>query len=226
MFTDGPATGVVEAEDRAAQQAVAPARAPRACSSVVPSGIEASGFTVVAALCPAGEPPSVGRTTMIRQTLTAAAAFLAFASVGCAASSARQPAIDLPASERAAARAVADQFLSSLDQKHFEGAWAVLWHPIQTGLRRSDWEAAMVATRSLVGSIPRRELRSAEVTERLPDAPPGVYYVLEFTTVVENGSAAERVVLRMDREWRVAGYFLERDLPVPPQSSRPTSACT
>ena len=114
--------------------------------------------------------------------------------------------------KKAAAEAVADNWLKVVDS----GAYAQSWEETASGFKaavtRPQWEQAMRANRAPLGAVQSRKLLSATYATQLPGAPDGEYVVIQYDTSFEHKkTAVETVTPTMDKDgkWRVSGYYIK-----------------
>ncbi len=119
------------------------------------------------------------------------------------------PADPGPPALREHAVAFAEGFLARVDAGAVDATWDEVATSLQERAGRATWNETLRSMRRDVGPLVERELRRYGYAEELEDAPPGVYFVLDFDTQFARRALAERVVcaLENDEHWRVAGYF-------------------
>jgi len=112
--------------------------------------------------------------------------------------------------EQTSAIASVRSFLSELDK---EGG--ATWEQLSDGTRAStpelSWALAVKAFDAACGPIISRGNAHIACTEKLPDAPPGRYFIFDIESKFEKINLIERVVLVREHErWAIAGYFRRR----------------
>lgn len=123
----------------------------------------------------------------------------------------------VPAAESAeAAVAVAEEaartWLKQVDEGRYAESWDSAAGLFKAAMSRQDWEAALKATRTPLGAVKTRAVRSAEYATALPGVPDGHYVVVQFSTSFENKAVAtETVTPTKDKDgtWRVSGYYIK-----------------
>ncbi len=103
-------------------------------------------------------------------------------------------------------------WLALVDSGDYEGSWESASTLFRNAVDQSGWKKALGASRSPLGKVITREVKSAEFATSLPGAPDGEYVVIQFATKFEKKSAATETVTPMldeDGTWRVSGYFIK-----------------
>ncbi len=114
-----------------------------------------------------------------------------------------------PPALREQAVAFAEGFLAQVDAGAIDETWASVARHLQERAGRPAWNETLRSMRRDLGPFEVRELRRYGYAEALEDAPPGVYFVLDFDSRFARRVLAERVVCSLENAeaWRVAGYF-------------------
>jgi hypothetical protein len=125
---------------------------------------------------------------------------------------AQQPGADTTAGPKIQqAETAAARWLALVDSSRYGASWDSAATMFRSQITKPAWQDAVVAARSQVDPLRARRLSSSQYTRQLPQAPPGEYVVLQYsTTARENRRVTEAVVLTLDASetWRVAGYFV------------------
>ncbi len=110
-----------------------------------------------------------------------------------------------------AAAAAATSWLQLTDAGNYAASWDEAAPIFKDAVPRERWVQALEGTRTPLGKVISRKLKSAEYTTTLPGAPDGQYVVIQFETTFENKASAIETVtptLANDGTWRVSGYFI------------------
>ena len=113
---------------------------------------------------------------------------------------------------KAAAQNSAEQWLALVDEGNYAESWKTASAYFQTAVPQNQWEHTISAVRGPLGDMVSRQLKSAQYTKSLPDAPAGKYVVLQFdTSFVNKKEAVETVTPRLepDGKWKVSGYYIK-----------------
>ena len=130
--------------------------------------------------------------------------------VGAGRAAAQQAATDT-AAIRATAEQVARKWLAIVDQARYDESWNQASAAFRAAVTQSDWELAVRSARGPLEPFGARRLIGSRYFTQLPNAPPGQYMVLQFSTVVAGGRMVIETVTPMkdtDGTWRVGGYFV------------------
>lgn len=123
----------------------------------------------------------------------------------------------LPAVSQAAQTANADAqqsaeaWLVLTDGGNYEESWETAGSYFKGQLTREYWEQALQGTRTPLGALESRTLKSATAASSLPGTPDGEYVVMEFDTSFEHkesGVETVTAVKETDGVWRIVGYFI------------------
>jgi hypothetical protein len=109
------------------------------------------------------------------------------------------------------AEAASVRWLTLVDSARYSESWDSAAVDFRTQVSRPEWQAAASAARSEVNPLGARRLSSAQYTHELPDAPPGDYVVLQYSTAARNNTRVVETItltLESNRTWRVVGYFI------------------
>jgi len=111
----------------------------------------------------------------------------------------------------ALAQQSADSWLALVDSGKYAESWQVASQLFKAHVSKGQWETAARATRSPLGPVQSRQLKSATSKTSLPGVPDGQYVVLQYETSFEHKrSAIETVTPMLDKDgaWRVSGYYI------------------
>ena len=148
------------------------------------------------------DPCTIFKMTALRTLLLS----LLLASVGCG--SGTDAAREL--SQRAA-RLSAESWGALIDAGRYDDAWTQAAALARTSGNREQWIAGLRDARASMGELQSRILKDASYTDRLPNAPAGEYYVIQYQSIFVNRISANEtlvMVLEPDGRWRVAGYYI------------------
>lgn len=110
--------------------------------------------------------------------------------------------------ESAAAEAAAD-WLRFIDAAEYRLSWEEASAIFREAVTADQWESAVGQVLGPTGAVTGRAVARVTHTMELPDAPPGNYVILEYTSTFENTKGVETVVLREETSgWKVVGYFV------------------
>jgi hypothetical protein len=113
---------------------------------------------------------------------------------------------------KAAAQKSAEQWLALVDEGNYAKSWKTAAAYFQTAVPQDQWEHTISVVRGPLGDLVSRQLKSAQYTMSLPDAPSGKYVVLQFDTAFANKKEAVETVTPMldpDGKWKVSGYYIK-----------------
>jgi hypothetical protein len=113
--------------------------------------------------------------------------------------------------DQAAAVAVAEGWLKSVDAEDYAGSWDQSATYFRQAVTKDQWVASLNGVRKPLGALKSRRVSSAEPATRLPGAPDGQYVVIQFETSFANKQHAIETVTPMldtDGAWHVSGYFI------------------
>lgn len=104
----------------------------------------------------------------------------------------------------------AEAWLAVVDAGHYGQSWDQASSFFQNRVTKQQWEQMAAQTRTPVGKLQSRQLKSASETVP-PGAPPGKYVTLQFNSKFATvGDAVETLFLMLDNgKWKVAGYFIK-----------------
>jgi len=110
------------------------------------------------------------------------------------------------------AETAATTWLALTDTAKYGPSWDEASALFRASITKANWETALKAARTPLGTLKARTLKSATFTRTAPGAPDGEYVVIQFDTQFENKAAAVETVTPMrekDGSWRVSGYFIK-----------------
>jgi hypothetical protein len=113
--------------------------------------------------------------------------------------------------KEANAIAEAKTWLALVDAGDYEASWKEASTLFRSAVDQAGWKQALGATRTPLGNLVSREVKSAEFATSLPGAPDGEYVVIQFNTKFEKKeTAVETVTPMLDEEgnWKVSGYYI------------------
>ena len=98
-----------------------------------------------------------------------------------------------------------------VDAGKYGESWRQAASLFRGAVTEPQWKAALEGSRTPLGAMKSRRLKSASYATELPGAPDGEYVVIQFEASFENRASAVETVTPMkdkDGEWRVSGYFI------------------
>jgi hypothetical protein len=121
-----------------------------------------------------------------------------------------------------AAQAAAESWLAGVDAGDYAGSWERAGRLLKASVKQEEWSEGLAATRSPLGAVASRRLKSREATEKPPTTrtiggrvytwTAGRYVVVKYDTAFANrASAVETVVAAAepDGAWRVSSYSVQ-----------------
>ena len=114
------------------------------------------------------------------------------------------------ASEQAAQKA-GEARLALLDQGNYGESWEQASTIFKSAVTKEQWQEQIKAVHGQTGKLQSRMLKSAQYTEKLPNAPDGKYVILQYDSKFDVGPANETAILMQEKDgsWRVSGYFVK-----------------
>ncbi len=115
------------------------------------------------------------------------------------------------ADEAAAAKA-AEPWLALVDAGKYGESWEQASAMFRDAVTKEKWIEAVSGVRGQVGKFESRKLAASQAIKDPPNAPPGDYMMLQYSSVFENKKdATETIVLSRepDKQWRTSGYFIK-----------------
>jgi hypothetical protein len=110
------------------------------------------------------------------------------------------------------AQAAAESWLVLVDNGKYAESWNQAAAYFKAAVTQDQWQKMLTTTRTPLGKMLSRKLKSATYTRTLPGAPDGEYVILQFESSFEHKSSAIETVTPMldqDGQWRVSGYFIK-----------------
>jgi hypothetical protein len=110
------------------------------------------------------------------------------------------------------AQAAAESWLGVVDNGKYAESWNQAAAYFKAAVTQDQWQKMLTTTRTPLGKMLSRKLKSATYTRTLPGAPDGEYVILQFESSFEHKSSAIETVTPMldqDGQWRVSGYFIK-----------------
>ena len=114
----------------------------------------------------------------------------------------------------AAAEQAAQAWLAIVDKGDIPKSWDEAAVAFQLAVTQEKWEQAVKSARGPFEPFGARRRIMARYTTEPPNAPPGQYVLLQYSTKVSGGrQMVETVVPLLDgkRGWRVSGYWIRLD---------------
>lgn len=107
--------------------------------------------------------------------------------------------------------ASAEAWLTLVDSAQYAASWEQAADVFRQNISAAQWAQAAAQARSPFGMLQARNLNGLRQEASLPNAPPGNYVILEYTsafTLIPR--AVETLVLSEtpEGEWRAGGYFI------------------
>jgi hypothetical protein len=131
----------------------------------------------------------------------------------CSAALVGQASVDTAATVGAAEKA-AQAWLAIVDKGDIAKSWDEGAVVFQLAVTQDKWEKAVKGARGPFEPFGARRRIMARYTTEPPNAPPGQYVLLQYSTKVSGGrQVVETVVPVLDgkRGWRVSGYWVRLD---------------
>lgn len=110
------------------------------------------------------------------------------------------------------AQTAAKAWLALTDAGKYGQSWDTAAAYFQQAITKPNWEQALKASRSPLGKLKSRQLKSATFAKSLPGAPDGEYVVIQYNTQFEKKAQAIETVTPMhepDGSWKVSGYYIK-----------------
>jgi len=109
------------------------------------------------------------------------------------------------------AKAASTAWLGLVDRGLYEASWDSAAPAFQAAVTKSDWVQAVVQARGMFEPFGARTLIEAQYVASLPNAAPGPYVVIQYSTKVKGDRTVIETVAPMrtaNGAWRVSGYFV------------------
>lgn len=105
-----------------------------------------------------------------------------------------------------------EPWLELVDNAKYAESWNQAAQSFKAAVTSDQWQGMLGTTRTPLGKVLSRKLKSATYTKTLPGAPDGEYVVMQYDTSFEHKQGAVETVVPMldkDGKWRVSGYFIK-----------------
>ncbi len=109
------------------------------------------------------------------------------------------------------ATTAAEGWLALVDAGSYEASWEAAAPAFREAVSQADWVVAVGRARAPFEPFGVRRQSGAVFHATLPNAPPGPYVILTYTTAVAGDRSVTETVVPMRTaagEWRVSGYFV------------------
>lgn len=106
----------------------------------------------------------------------------------------------------------AEKWLALIDAAKFGESWDQASPTFQHAISKEKWIEAVADVREQVGKFESRKFSTAQAITDPPNAPPGDYMILQYTSnFASKNAATEMIVLSHDpdKQWRTSGYFVK-----------------
>jgi hypothetical protein len=106
----------------------------------------------------------------------------------------------------------AKAWLALVDAGKYAESWDAAGAMFRAAVAKDQWVKMLQASRTPLGKLVSRAVKTKQYATSLPGAPDGQYVVVQFDTSFESKkNAVETVtpVLEKDGAWRVVGYFIK-----------------
>ena len=119
-----------------------------------------------------------------------------------------------------AARVVAESWVAILDSAEYERSWEALSEKLRQKVSRKAWATDMRKLRDPLGALQKRSLIGTRYVRDLPEALPGEYIVVQYSSSYEHFPAlysgryprgADKVVPRVRGRADEQGRFISKD---------------
>ncbi len=112
-----------------------------------------------------------------------------------------------------AAQKPTEAWLGLVDSGKYAESWDQAAGMFKSQVTKEQWEETVKKVRDQTGKLKSRELKSAQYSETLPNAPSGKYVVFQYGATFDSGPAVETVAATQEKDgvWKVAGYFVKPD---------------
>ena len=116
-----------------------------------------------------------------------------------------------PAAPLSRAELATASWLAVADSGDYARSWRDAASLLQNSVPQPQWERALQTSRSQLGAVKSRTLKTATYSLTLTGAPDGEYMFIQYETRFEhNALALETLTTMKDRDntWKVAGYYI------------------
>ncbi len=102
-------------------------------------------------------------------------------------------------------------WLAIVDAARYDESWDGAAEVFRSALPKAQWVAMVASARGKVGNMVSRKETSVQYARDLPQAPPGEYVVIRYSTRFEKGLFTETVtpMKQQDGSWKVSGYYIK-----------------
>lgn len=110
-----------------------------------------------------------------------------------------------------AARTAAESWLPLVDQGKYAESWKQASSFFRTSVTAEQWQQALQQVRGPLGRFKSRSILSSKPLRNPPNAPPGDYFLLQYTADFEhrNGTVETVIMARDGKRWLLSGYFVK-----------------
>lgn len=119
---------------------------------------------------------------------------------------------EIPSAENAtAARITAMAFLDRVDSGDYATSWQMSAQLLKDKVTQQEWSQQLAKIRSICGPLIERKEQEVRFATMAADSPDGEYIELLFETnfeVKKSTTESITVMQEKDKNWRVAGYFI------------------
>ena len=98
-----------------------------------------------------------------------------------------------------------------MDHGDYAKSWELAGESFRKEVTKDNWVAMAKQVRQPLGNLISRKVKTTQQTDKLPEMPPGSYFVVVFdTSFSELESAAETVIFAKEKkdQWKAAGYLI------------------
>ena len=106
---------------------------------------------------------------------------------------------------------LAAMWISGIDAGKYAQSWKDAAKFFQSAITESAWVAALEGVRKPLGAVKSRKIRAVDKANKLPGAPDGEYFVIQFdTSFSAKADAVETVTFKLEDDggWKATGYFV------------------
>ena len=112
-----------------------------------------------------------------------------------------------------AATDAATQWLVLVDSGQYAESWFQGASFLRGAVSKEQWKNALDTVRAPLGKVESRQLKSATLATKVPNAPSGEYVIVQYETRFERAPGMIETVtpmLEKDGKWKVSGYYVKR----------------
>jgi hypothetical protein len=120
--------------------------------------------------------------------------------------------VAFPQDKTQAAEQAAADWLKFMDFDAYARGWWQASSRLKAIITQGNFEQKLRATRTPLGVVRSRQLKSVEYKRQMPRLPEGEYVLILYNTSFEHKKVAiETVLLELEKDghWRVAGYSID-----------------